>query len=280
MSQPNDDIDLLNLLERSLRFFQRYRWWLIGMAVMGLLAGLVLYLTIARTYDSKMLVHSNVLTNQEEIQVVRNWNSLLGKGEHETLSRMLNMDRATLGKVSRLGAEEIQQVFSPVNPHGFTISATVTDTAVLDKLQAGIIYGFENSPFVREKLAFNREALEVLIDKTELEIAQLDSMKNSMGDIISGRGRASSSVIMDGGNLSREIIALNEKLIGLKRDLQFTSAVQVLQGFQKFSRPSDPNLLPLLALGLLVFLAIAYALALVHSLNRKLKQRKGGLVRA
>ena len=40
------------------------------------------------------------------------------------------------------------------------------------------------------------------------------------------------------------------------------------------------NLLPLLALGLLVFLAIAYALALVHSLNRKLKQRKGGLVRA
>ena len=250
------------------------------MGVLGLLAGLVLYLAIARTYDSKMLVHSNVLTNQEEIQVVRNWNSLLGKGEHESLSRMLNMDRATLGKVSRLGAEEIQQVFSPINPHGFTISATVTDTAVLDKLQEGIIYGFENSPFVKEKLEFNRQALQVLIDKTEGEIAQLDSMKNSMGEIISGRGRVSSSVIMDGGTLSKEIIALNEKLIGLKRDLQFTSAVQVLQGFQKFGKPSDPNLLPLLALGLLVFLAIAYALALVHSLNRKLKQRKGGLVRA
>ena len=275
MSQTRDDIDLLHLLERALGFFRRYRWLLTGGLLIGLLAGFLFYSSIAKTYESKMLVHTNLLTNQEQIQLVRGWNQLLNRGEHETLASILNMERGELGKVKKIRAEEIQQVFTPTNPHGFNILAVVTDTAVLDELQEGILYGFENSPHVKEKLQYNRQALQNLIVKTENEIAELDSLKNSVGRIISGRGQASSSLIIDGAGISKQIIELEEKLIGLKRDLQFTNAVTLLQGFPRFSQPSDPNLLPLLVIGALLFLAIAYVLAIFHSISRKLERRRG-----
>jgi hypothetical protein len=273
--RENDEIDLLNLVERSLRFFSRYLWLFAGAIILGLLAGFILYASITKTYESKMVVHSNMLTNQEEMQIVRNWNQLLTRGEHSALAVLLNIEPARLGKVKKLSAQEIQQVFTPVNPHGFIIEATVTDTSVLDELQTAILYGFDNSTHVKEKLAFNRDALASLITKTEEEIADLDSVKNSVGEIISGRGRASSAVIVDGSGLSRQIIDLNEKLIGLKRDLQFTNSVHLLQGFQKFSKPSDPNLLPLLVIGAIVFLAFAWVIAILHSVSIRLKQRRG-----
>ena len=275
MSPSRDDIDLLHLLERSLGFFRRYRWLFIGALALGLLAGFLFYKSIAKTYESKMLVHTNLLTNQEQIAVVNGWNQLLNRGEHEALSSKLNLPPATLGRVKKIRAEEIQQVFTPVNPHGFTILAVVTDTAVLDELQEGILYGFDNSPHVREKLQYNRQALQDLIVKTQNEIAELDSLKDSFGKIVSGRGQASSSLIIDGAGISKQIIELEEKLIGLKRDLQFTNAVTLLQGFPRFSQPSDPNLLPLLVIGTLLFLAIAYVLAIFHSISRKLERRRG-----
>ena len=278
MRQPShnetDDIDLLNLLERTLRFFSKYRWLFVGAILTGCLAGYLLFASIGKTYDSKMVVHSNMLTNQEEMQIVRNWNQLLTRGEHQVLSGSLNIDPSLLGKVKKLSTREIQQVFSPSNPHGFIIEATVTDTSVLDELQAALLYGFDNSAYVREKLSFNRQALSALIIKTEEEIAGLDSIKNSFAAIISGRGKAVSGVIVDGSGLSKQIVELNEKLVGLRRDLQFTSSVYLLQGFQKFARPSDPNLLPLLVIGAFVFLAFAWVIAILHSVSVKLKQRR------
>lgn len=268
-----DDIDLLDLLERSISFFKRYRWIFIVSIVLGLAFGFYFYKAITKTYESKMLVHSSVLTNQEEIQITRNWNALLGKKEWPALARELNMDESLLRKVKKIKAEEIQQVFTPVNPHGFTILAVVTDTAVLDELQQGLVYGFETSPYVKDRLKFNREALEEMIKKTETEIQKLDSTKNTIQNIISGKERTSSSLIVDGSSISTRLIEMNEKLIGLKRDLRFTNAVQVLQDFQKFSKPSDPNLIPLLVIGLVVFLAFGYILALFLSVNAGLRQR-------
>ncbi len=272
--RENDEIDLLNLVDRSLRFLSKYLWLFVGALALGLLTGFILYSSIAKTYESKMLVHSNMLTNQEEMQIVKSWNQLLTRGEHSTLATLLNIEPAQLGKVKKLNAQEIQQVFSPVNPHGFIIEATVTDTSVLNELQTALLFGFDNNVYVKEKLEFNREALADLITRTEGEIAALDSVKNSLGEIISGRGRVSSAVIVDGSGLSKQIIELNEKLIGLKRDLQFTNSVYLLQGFQKFSKPSDPNLPPLLLIGAIVFLAFAWMIAILHSVSVKLKQRR------
>src|SRR5687768_257946 len=122
-----DDIDLFALIERAILFFKRYRW-LFGLAIIaGLVLGYLFYKSIPWTYKSRMVVHSFILSNQEEIQIVKNWNRLLSSGEYATLSAALNIDAGNLRKVKKIKADEIQQVFTPVNPNGFSIDAIVTD---------------------------------------------------------------------------------------------------------------------------------------------------------
>jgi hypothetical protein len=271
--KTRDEIDLLHLLERSLFFLKRYRWIFIISLLLGLALGFYLYKKTPNTFASSMLVHSFLLTNQEEIQIVNNWNRLLSRKEYGSLARQLNMREADLRKIKKIEAQEVQQVFNPVNPHGFTIEATVTDTAVLDPLQAGLVYGFENTPYVKEKLHFNREALKDLVRKTEAEAERLDSSIVALREIIHGK-RTAGGLVVNASDLNTDLVSMNEKLVGLRRDLQFMSAVQVLHGFEKFGEPSDPNLLPLLVIGVIVFLALGYLVAIVLSVNKALRKRR------
>jgi hypothetical protein len=269
-----DDIDLLLLAERALLFFRKFRWIFIGAIVLGLAAGYLFYSLLPKVYKSRLVVHSFMLTNPEHISMVANWNQLLTKGGHDLLSKELNCSAALLKQVKRIKAEEIQQVFTAQNPNGFIVDVWVTNNDCLKELQAGIVFGFENAPYIKERLQVKRASLETLIATTTAEISKLDSTKKQLEAIISGRGHSSSQVLVDGSSINRQLIEMNEKLLGFKETLRFTNAVQVLQGFAPFSKPSDPKLLSWLVIGLVFFLVLAYGFALISSLLAKLKARK------
>ena len=269
----SDDIDLLLLLERSILFFKKYKWVFIAAIVLGLTAGYLFYRSIPKTYKSRLIVHSFILTNQEQLQIVDNWNQLLKKGEYAALSEIFQCSETIFYKVKELTGKEILQVFTPQNPNGFIIDAVVTDNSVLDSLQKGIVLGFENSEYIRERLFLKRQGLNELIEKTTAEIQKLDSTKRIMERIIAGKQSVSSSLIVDGSSINRQLIEMNEKLLSFKESLRFTDAVQVFQNFSKFKRPAGPNLFVWLFLGLVFFVALAYMFALVNSIQAKLRRR-------
>lgn len=269
-----EDIDLVLLVERFLGFVKRFAWVFLAAIVLGLATGYWFYRSIPKTYQSRLVVHSSILTNPEQLQIVGNWNRLLKQKEYKTLSVLLNCPENILHGVKQLKGKEIQQVFTPNNPNGFTIDALVTNNNLLNTLQAGIVYGFENSEYIKERLAAKRATLQELIIKTTAEIKKLDSTKKIMEGIIGGSGRSSSSLIVDGSSINRQLIEMNEKLLGFKEGLQFTNAVQILQSFSKFDTPSGPKLIPWLIMGLVAFVCIAWAGAVIYNVNQKLKQRK------
>lgn len=277
MAQTNtEEIDILLLLERAILFFKKFRWIFLSALLAGIFSGWFFYKKlIPATYRSKLVLHSFILTNPEQIQIVNNWNSQLNQNEYASLSAALNCDESILRKTKSLKAKEIQQAFTPSNPNGFTIDAVVTDNGVLDSLQKAIISGFENGSYIKERLAVKRASLTELIDKTTAGIKRLDSLKESMEAIIGGNGRSSSPVIIDGSStISGQLVEMNEKLMNYKENLQFTSAVQVLQGFSKFNKPDGPKLLPWLAIGIFSFLTLAWAYAVISNISQKLRQRK------
>ena len=149
----------------------------------------------------------------------------------------------------------------------------VTDVSILEKLQQGIVYGFDNSEYVKDRLTAKRNRLRELIDKTTIEVKRLDSTKKTVENILSGKGSSSSSLIVDASGISRQWIEMNEKLLSFNEELKFSNAVQVLQGFSKFKRPAGPSLFVWLFLGLAFCLTIAYLYALFSSINQKLKSR-------
>ena len=201
-----------------------------------------------------------------------NWNALLKRKEIDALVATFNIPATTASTLKEIDAFEIQKVFSPNNPNGFVIEVTVTDNSALPTIQDGMVYGYENSSFVKEKVIAKRSRITEMIEKMSIEIARLDSNKRILDNIIRGTGRASTQVIVGGANNNQQLVEMNEKLLGYREELEFTRGIQVLQSFSVFRRPAGPNLIVLLVIGIVVMLALAYIGALLHSVSGRMRQ--------
>ncbi len=145
--------------------------------ILGLASGICIIAFSPTFTDRELVMHSFFLTNQENIEIIENWNSLLGKKEYAELSATLNCPANLFPKVKKISAGEIQKVFSVTNPNGFLVEVNVTDNSILDDLQKAIVYGLENTEYVKLRLDSRRASLDELIDKTAAEIIKLDSTK-------------------------------------------------------------------------------------------------------
>lgn len=271
--KDSDDIDLLSLVERSISFFKKYFWVFVLAAVLGIALGVVTYRKIPVVYQSRLIAHSAVLTNQENIQIIDTWNSLLKKHEYGEVAKAFNCPENAVRKLKKIQGTEIQKVFAATNPNGFYIDVQVTDNSVLPTIQQGIIYGFENGDYVRERVAYKKTRLKEMIDNLRVEVGRLDSTSRNMEKIMNGHSNSSPGVIVDGSNISRQLIDLNEKLLFFEEEVSFTSGIQVLQGFSKYSQPVSANLIVLIGLGLVLTFSLAYIVTLIHSVNQRLKAR-------
>jgi len=271
---PADDIDLLQLLERALRFCRQFKWLFLAALLTGIVGGWFMYSkVIPVTYKSRLVLHSNILTNPEQIQIVNNWNKQLKQRAYADLALALGCRPEILYHTKSLSAKEIQQAFTPNNPNGFTIDAIVTDQSILDSLQSALLNGFDKGSYIKQRLEVKKASLTELITRTREEISKLDSTKRNLEAIIGGYGHSSSSVIIDGTSINRQLIEMHEKLLAYQESLRFTSAVYVLQGFSRFDKPDNPKLIPWLLIGVMLTMSMAFAYALFSNLWAKMKSR-------
>ncbi|MEO5591783.1 MAG: hypothetical protein ABIR15_05130 [Chitinophagaceae bacterium] len=267
--RKSDDLDLINLAESAFSFFRKYGRMIMICSITGILAGFALYKTSPKQYESTLLLHSTTLTNTEQINIIENWNALLKDGEYAALGERLNCDPETLKKVAKITATEIQKLYIPNNPNGFVVKAIVKDNAVLSSLSRGILYGLENSDYIKAKLASKRANLASLIDKVKIEISKLDSTKRNIEYSINNNSQHASSFIVDVSTINSQVIGLNEKLLFYQDDLKFSNGVQVFHPFEKFEKPVSPKLFKLLILGFIGGFAIGYLLSLYAYLKSR-----------
>jgi preprotein translocase subunit Sss1 len=195
------------------------------------------------------------------------------KGERSTLAATLNTDSTTISELSKIDAGQIQKLYTQNNPNGFIVRVLVKDTGVLDELEKGIVHGLESSTYVVERVASRRGNLKAMIEKVKIELSKLDSMKTSIQQMITSRRPGGSSFMLDVSGLNAQWIGLNEKLLALQDELKFVNAVQVLQSFNKISKPESPKLLKTLFFGVLAGGFIGYVIAMIRYLLLKLKAR-------
>lgn len=210
------------------------------------------------------------LSNQEEIEIVDNWKDLLRRGEKKQLASLMNCDVNVIENLSNISAEEILKTYVVSNPNGFIINVTVKDNSVLDALQKGIIYGLNNSPYVKEKIETKKARDRELIKKTTDEIAKLNVTKEIIDSLIQTNQRNSSSFMLDISRISSQMIELNEKLFNYQEDLKFLSGVQVLQNFNQ-GKLSRQGLMKFSSLGMVSGLFVGYLVSLFLFVRIKLK---------
>lgn len=273
LSTTPDEIDLVGLLERVFLFFRRFRKIFIIAIIAGIVLGSTLYFLSPKQYQSKLILHSSYLTNQEQIEIIGYWNELLKRNELAQLAPILNCNENLLKQIVSLEGVEIQKNYSSTDPNGFYVNAKVKDNSILKDLQAGIVYGLNNTEYVKKKLAARKDDLQELVEKTTVEISKLDSIKKNIEDIINNREKTSSPLFLDVSGGNKDLVDLNEKLITYKNELRFISAVQVLQGFIPLDTPVSMSLKVSIVIALILCLVVAYLFSLLKYVEDRLQKR-------
>jgi hypothetical protein len=268
--KQSDELDLIHLIQNAILFIRRFRFILFGCIIAGLSLGLFFYISSPKQYSTKLIVHPSFVSNQDQIEIINNWKDLLKKGGKEQLASIMNCGTAVIDKLKKIEAEEILKTYVSNNPNGFLIHVSVTDTSVLDELQNGIIYGLNNSPFIKEKIAVRKAKNIELISTVNNEITKLNTTKNLIDSMIRARAGNAPSLLVDISQINAEWVELNEKVLGYKEDLKFLSGVQVLEDFHK-GRMTRQGLLKFSFLGLAAGCFIGYVLSLFIYIFQKLK---------
>ena len=271
---PSDDIDLINIVERAFLFFRRYRIAFIIAVVTGIGLGCLRYYTSGKIYKSRLILHSSFLTNLEEIEIITYWNELLKRNEFTALAQSFNCNENVLQKVVSIEGSEILKNYSASNPNGFYIDARVRNNAVLPELQKALVYGLNNTEYVKQRLSLRKKDVETLIDKVTAEIQKLDSVKKNIESAITSGEKNSTSFMLDIPGVNKEFIDMNEKLLSYREELQFSSSgIQVLQSFVPLNTPVSISLRVMILLGILLCLFIAFIFTIAHSVSERLKKR-------
>jgi hypothetical protein len=253
-NSSSDEIDFINLLERTFLFFRRYRIAFMIAILVGIAIGCIKYYSSGKMYKSRLILHSSFLTNLEEIEIINSWNELLKRNEYATLAQSLNCSEAMLQKVASLEGSEILKNYSATNPNGFYIDARIFDNSVLPELQKAIVYGLNNTEYVKQKLLLRKKDLEELIANAEGEIQKLDSTRRNVETMI-------------------RLVDMNEKLLSYKEELKLANGVQVIQGFVPLNTAVSVSLKVMILLGLILCLSITFILTQLNSFWRQLKKR-------
>ncbi|MGZ5190498.1 MAG: hypothetical protein ACXWCZ_05725 [Flavisolibacter sp.] len=269
----SDELDLLHLIEKGSEFFKSFGRLIFLYTLIGLSIFLLFYFISPKKYNSRVIMHSKIVTNQEQIEIIETWKSLLKKGEKTLLASQMNIDINVIKKLKDIKAEEVQKLNSPDNPNGFMVDVLVTDTSIFDEIEKGILYGLQNNEYVSERVTTRKATLNQLIEKVKIEIARLDQTKVNVEKMLSSPGFNGSSMMIDVSGIHTQWVALNEKLHSFQDELKFANSVQVVKKFNKVTKPDEPKLVKSIVFGLFVGAFIGYIVALIIYIRRKIKSR-------
>jgi hypothetical protein len=272
VQHPADELDVVAVLKNALSFFSIYGKLLLIVALTGMLAGGLRFLTTPNLYSSSLILKPTLLSDPEQLELINSWTTLLKKKELPVLAREFNVDENLLKKVVSIKTEELQK--SPVlnNFTAFTLTVLVTDTAVLQPLQKGILHGLDNSAYVKEKLAARKNILRNMIQTVQQEITRLSAMQAAVESSLQQNNGNGSRFMLNVSDISNQLATLQEKKLNYEENLSFASAVYVLQNFYTPSKPAHPQLIKLLVIGFAGGLFLGCAIALFLYLRKKLAQ--------
>jgi uncharacterized membrane-anchored protein YhcB (DUF1043 family) len=273
-SSNNDEIDLLKFVEKIVRFFRTNLKFILGGVLIGLVAGILYYIITPKKYNATMIVQSTILTNAEQIEVLKNWNDLVKRGEHEILARFLNTNTGIVTKLHLIEGVEILKLYVESNSIGFRINVLVSDTTILDTLQRSIVYGLENGEYIKRRVDARTEDLHKLITEVQSQIAELDSTKKEVGRQFGSQGKSGSSVMVNLSDMNTQSVELNEKLLKYEDELKFINPLKVLQSFIKYKKAFEPKLVKCIVVGLISGFIIGYLLAVFNLISVRLHRYK------
>jgi hypothetical protein len=266
-NRSSDTIDLSKAFIYLIRLFSENIATISITLIACLGLGWVYFLVSAKTYESKMIIQSDILSESYSLKLAENLDAHIKGDDIEFLSANLHLtqDEARLLKEFKIvsALTPMSQQMQEKDKIIVVISVRIQDNSVLPKLQAGIISYFSNNEYIKHRVDENRKKFQGLVSALDREIKMMDTlkMKISKGDFSSPKIGGVSLVDVSG--LFEVAGDLYEKKHDFMVDLATVDSIQVIEGFTPYSKAVWPKLsitiVASLALaGLIIFIILSY----------------------
>jgi hypothetical protein len=259
---PSDEIDLLELLARIVLTIKNNYTLIIGAFLIGAVLGVGYTQIVPKTYESSMLVSTDILNQSISKTLVEDINKLIGEGNLGTLSNKLNLserEASTLGKLEIKSTVEKSDGITKEAKNYLTITCQVRDNTIWPNLQRGLLNYLESNEYVKIRVDQNRKYYNQIIEKIDKELIDLVELKITINSGKISQTGKDNLVLFDPTTVNSKILELNKEKIKLQNALETVNKFQLVDGFIVFEKPVSPQLSVSLAAGAsmgLIFVAL------------------------
>lgn len=241
----SDEIDLLELLAKIVITIKNNILSIIIAFVIGSILGLCYYQFIPKTFESQMLISSDILTESYSKALVADINKLVREKSLITVSAKLNISQQEadkLGKLEIKSAIEKADGIKEQEKSYLTIVAQASDNTIWPSLQGGLINFFESNEYVKIRVDQKRKYYLQIIEKIDKELIDLTQLKNNISSGKMSQSGKDNLILFDPTTVNTKILDLNKEKISLQNSLETVNSVQLVDGFTVFEKPVSPKL--------------------------------------
>jgi LPS O-antigen subunit length determinant protein (WzzB/FepE family) len=277
MSEKTSEIDLKELFIGFFIIIYKNFMLILICGIVGALLGLGYLLLSKKTYESKMLVNSALLTISFAGEIVSGLNVQVDQKNYAALARALQITEEQARNVSRF---EVKNLFEDqVKPlveadkHDLVFTAKTTDATLFPLLEKGIIQYIENNEFVKIRIEQRKQYYRELIAKVNEEINDLEALKERMfkGDFLQGM---KGNIMFDPTSIHNKILDLTKENLRQKNDLILADNFHVISGFSAISHPKIARKSIFMSVGGFIGLIIAFMIIGFRHITREVKVRE------
>ncbi|MGC3945929.1 MAG: Wzz/FepE/Etk N-terminal domain-containing protein [Chryseolinea sp.] len=274
-SGSSDEIDLLDLLLRSVIVIRDNFWMIVLFFILGTSIGVAYFMATKKQYESKMIVSSSILTASYAKVLFDNVNGHLRDSDYDLLGKDLSISADEAKQIATLTIENLTKsdVGELKESDRYLITARVYDQRVLPALQKGLVSLLEHNEFVRIRVEQQRGGLTQMLSAVDRELADMQRFKE---EIVSGKffGSVKGNVMFDPTSVNSKIIELTQRKIEINNSLELINSVQLIEGFTAFKHHVKPSLAISIVGGSFLGLFAVGALIAFKSIRHLLRMAK------
>ncbi|MEO8471035.1 MAG: hypothetical protein ABI477_02540 [Chryseolinea sp.] len=237
-----NEVDLFELLVKLVLSIKENFWLFVFAFSIGIALGVTHFYISQKTYEGKMILSSGILTDSYAKILFENASQYLVEGNYAKFADAFEISEADSRSVRDLRMQALSKVEDLKEHDRFQVTIEVSDKAILERMQVGIVHYLENNAFVKVRVAQLKAYLTQMVASTEKEIKALEDMKTSISTGVFFQS-AKGNVMFDPTVVNSKILELIDKKIGYENSLRLSDSVQVIEGFTSFEQQKSPKLL-------------------------------------
>jgi len=257
MSELNKEIDLIELYQKTLVFLVKNIFTFILFMTLGIALGMSYYYYTSNIIKTRYVAEMKDTPKVLILDLTEKVAFEINRGAFDTISKEMNTSIDVISKIKSLSVDTTGNYLN--------ISIVSKDKKSLAAFAKGLVYYYNNQPYIKKTFLAQKEAIREINEITKTQIIKLEQIQNKfLSDTISDK-----VTINQMGNRQGEIISLYKKKQEYKAVLKKTKAITLINLTDNLVKAQN-NLIKILVTSIfislffsLVFFFIRYSYRLV-----------------